>query len=248
MRYQTTGIPPEDLEPPYAKIIPDRVQKLTDLYRRNYIVYPWNQEDKNEQIFEYRRSLNPSSYRYTIEAIYRVRDPANKEKEYYFYQKHGKVLNDRDEVEYSNSLTYGYEIEPIHELKYNPKVKKKEPMKVRNDPVYFFEWNKKEVQKLLEKSEIPCTNLYIGIGYSAGQGSLGSITDVHSVKYLPDYLEGCFDDLLLLSKSGMVSNEASTLHLVEKAKSKLEEKALERVANTAVLSNPNQQQQQERLL
>ena len=146
MRYKTTGIPEEDLEPPYARIIPDRVQKLVELYKKNYIVYPWSREDEDEQIFEYSKTLRPSTYSYSIQSIYRVRDPANKSKEYYFYQKKGKVLNEKDEPEYSNSLTYGYCIEPVHELRYNPKVKRKEAFKIRDDPTYFFQWNPKSHQ------------------------------------------------------------------------------------------------------
>ena len=72
----------------------------------------WTAEDVNEQIFEYRRSLKCSSYTYNLEAIYRVRDPYDKKNEYYFYQKKGRVLNDNDDPEYSNSHTYGFAIEP----------------------------------------------------------------------------------------------------------------------------------------
>jgi hypothetical protein len=60
MRYKTTNIPEEDLSPPYAKIIADRVQKLVELYKKNYIVYLWSREDEDEQIFEYRKTLKPS--------------------------------------------------------------------------------------------------------------------------------------------------------------------------------------------
>jgi hypothetical protein len=234
MRYKSVGIPQEDLEPPYSKIVPDRVQQLTDLYKRNYIVYPWNQEDKNEQLFEYRKSLRLNTYSYRIEAIYRVRDPSDKTKEYYFYQKSAKVLNDRDEPEYSNSLTYGYAVEPVHELKYNPKIKQKEPSKIREDPIYSLKWDKKEVSKLLEKSEIPCSNLYIATGFTRGQGSLGPVKDVLAVKNLDDFLNGDFDQLLLLNKAGMMTVEQSTLHLIDKARSRFEEE-----------HNPNPQGQPE---
>ena len=39
----------------YERVIPDRVQKLIDLYKKNHVEYPWTTDDKkNEQIFEYR--------------------------------------------------------------------------------------------------------------------------------------------------------------------------------------------------
>jgi hypothetical protein len=61
------------------------------------------------------------------------------------------------------SLTYGFAIERVHELRWNPKTKRKEPFKLRDDPVYFYRWNKKEVQQLLDGSTTPCPNLYIGV-------------------------------------------------------------------------------------
>ncbi|MGA7603431.1 MAG: hypothetical protein WBM37_12405 [Nitrososphaeraceae archaeon] len=58
--------------------MPERVQKLIDLHHKNHIEYVWTEEDRNEQIFDYRRSLKSSSYTYDIQAIYRVRDPYDK--------------------------------------------------------------------------------------------------------------------------------------------------------------------------
>jgi hypothetical protein len=50
------GLSQEDQEEPHTRIIPDRVQRMIDLYKRNHVEYPWTQMDKNEQIFEYRRT------------------------------------------------------------------------------------------------------------------------------------------------------------------------------------------------
>ena len=44
-------------------------------------------------IFEYRKTLRPSTYSYTIESMSRVRDPNNKNKEYYFCIMKATVLN-----------------------------------------------------------------------------------------------------------------------------------------------------------
>lgn len=211
-------------------MIPDRVRRIIDLHHKNHIEYSWEQEDKNERIFEYRRTLRPNTYSYTVESIYRVRDPANKTKEYYFYIMKARVLNDDNEPEYSNSLTYGFGVEPVHELRYNEQAKRKEPVKVRVDPVYYFEWNKKEVAKLLEKSEIPCINLYIGMAYGKGEGNLGIAKDILSVKYKDDFLNGDMDTLMLLNKAGIMSPEHSTISMVEKARSKFEEEYLKKIA------------------
>ena len=141
-------------------------------------------------------------------------------------------------------MTYGYAVEHVHELRYNPKNKRKEPFKIRDDPVYFFEWNRKGVAKLLEKSEIPCINLYIGTGYSKGQGTLGLATDIHSVKFRDDFLNGNFDDLLLLNKAGIMSAEHSTLGMIDKARSKFEEEHLKRIAAVSTPSPTAQAQAQ----
>ena len=150
--------------------MPERVQKLIDLYHKNKIEYVRSEEGRNEQIFDYRKGLRPTTYTYDLETIYRVRYPYDKKNEYYFYQKKGRVLNDNDDPEYSNSLTYGFAIQPVHELRWNPKTKRKEPFKLRDDPVYLYKWDKKEVAKLLAQSDVPCMNFYIGIASRNGQG------------------------------------------------------------------------------
>lgn len=56
--------------------------------------------------------------------------------------------------ERSGSHMYGFATIPIHELRWNPKAKRKEPVKIRDDPVYYWKWDPREVKKLLEKSDI----------------------------------------------------------------------------------------------
>jgi hypothetical protein len=227
-KYRPYGIEPEEQEEPYTKIIPDRVQKLIDVYHSNHIEYPWSAEDRQEQIFEYRRSRKPESYKYDIDSIYRVRDPRDRSKEYYFYQKKGRCLNDNDSIESTNSMTYGYVVEREHELKWNQATRGKEPVRVRDNPVYLLKWNKEEVRKLLEGSEKECLNFYIGSTGTQGQAN-NPARDLLFVRDQNDFLEGSFEDLAILNKSGMMSPFGSSLHLVERAKKKLENDAFKRI-------------------
>jgi hypothetical protein len=103
-RLKPIGLTEADRQNPEESITPDRVKKLIDLYKKNHYHYPWTHEDKNERTFEYRKSLRPNTYQYRVEAIYRVRDPIDKSKEYYFYQKKGRILNQNDDMEYTNLL------------------------------------------------------------------------------------------------------------------------------------------------
>jgi hypothetical protein len=139
-------------------------------------------------------------------------------------------LNQNDDVEYSNSLTYGFSVEPECILKYNERIKSKEPVKIGDNPTYFLKWNKEEVRELLESADPnePCMNFYIG---TAGRRreAYNPAVDIMAVKNKRDFLEGDFDDLVVLNKSGMMLTEESSLHLVEKAKKKLEERSVERV-------------------
>jgi hypothetical protein len=127
-------------------------------------------------------------------------------------------------------------VEPECELRWNPKIKSKEPVKVKDNPIYCFKWDKKEVAKLLAQSEEPCFNFYIG---TAGRkGNKDSVSGVMAVKNKQDFLDGSFEDLVILNKSGLMVTEESTLHLVERAKKKLEDKAVEKVASqAAAISN-----------
>jgi hypothetical protein len=102
VKLKPIGLSEEDRTDQFEKIIPDSVQKLIDLYKKNHVKYPWNQMDKNEQIFEFRKSLRHDTYKYRIGSIYRVRDPLDRSKEYYFYEKQASVLNQNDDVEHSN--------------------------------------------------------------------------------------------------------------------------------------------------
>jgi hypothetical protein len=108
----------------------------------------------------------------------------------------GSSSGDNDDPEYSNSLTYGLAIEPVHELRWNPKTKRKEAFKLRDDPVYFYKWNKKEVPELLDGSTTPCSNLYIGVATSKGYGKISSAQDVKAIKNRDDFLNGDFDSLI----------------------------------------------------
>ena len=40
------GLSKEDQEEPHTRVIPDRVQKLIDLYAKNHVEYPWTQTDR----------------------------------------------------------------------------------------------------------------------------------------------------------------------------------------------------------
>jgi hypothetical protein len=65
-RLKPIGLSEEDKQNPVESIIPDRVLKLIDLYKKNHYQYPWTHEDKNERTFEYRKSLRPNTYQYSI--------------------------------------------------------------------------------------------------------------------------------------------------------------------------------------
>jgi hypothetical protein len=68
-RLKPIGLSEEDKQNPVESIIPNRVQKLIDLHKKNHYEYPWTHEDKNERTFEYRKSLRPNTYQYNVEAI-----------------------------------------------------------------------------------------------------------------------------------------------------------------------------------
>jgi hypothetical protein len=112
-----------------------------------------------------------------VEAIYRVRDSIDKSKEYYFYQKRGRILNQNVDTEYTNSLTEGFAVEPKSELRWDPKIKSKTPVKLRDNPTYFLKWDKKEVKRLLDDADPhePCMNFYIGTAGRKGEGNNSAI-------------------------------------------------------------------------
>jgi hypothetical protein len=210
---------------PQNVIVPERVQKLIDLYDKNKVEYDWTEEDKQEQTFEYRRQRNLNSYKYTIASIYRVRD-VRKQNQYYFYQMKGECLNDNNSTEFAPTLTYGYAVEPEHQLRPNLQTNVNEPIFRRNSPVYFLKWDPEEVKKLLDGSEEPCVNFQIGTTGSKGQGDT-PIKDVKSVPNQEDFLEGDFDDLLIQNKTGV-----SSLAVIKDAKAEMLRKEKKKVEAT----------------
>jgi hypothetical protein len=50
-----------------------------------------------------------------------------------------------------------------------------------------------------------------------------------AIKNKQDFLDGSFDDLVILNRSGMMMIDEPSLHLVEKAKKKIEEQAVSKV-------------------
>lgn len=222
----------EEEADPQSAIIPDRVQKILDLYKRNRIEYTWKEEDRNEQTFEFRRTLRPQTYKYTVNSVYRVRDANNRKKEYYFYQMEATCLNETDSTERSGNLTYGYAVEIVTELKRNPNTRKNYPEKLREDPVYFFEWDAKKVAKLLEGSEVPCMNFYFGTSDRRGQPGNG-INDVKSIYNQEDFLNATFDQLIVINKAKLGDANTPALPLVKQAQDELEKKEVEKVRQLA---------------
>jgi hypothetical protein len=193
---------PEDQQDPQRAIVPDRVAKLIEVYNNNKVQYPWSEEDKQEQLFDFRRQLKPDTYRYNITSIYRIRDPSERKKEYYFYEMSATCLNENGGLEYSGSHTYGYIKEQEHAIEFNPKTKRREPVKKRDNPVYLYKWDKEEVAKLLDGSEAPYdVNMYIANGERRGQATDLGATDLKAIKNRNDFLDLDFDDLLIVNRS-----------------------------------------------
>jgi hypothetical protein len=49
-KYQPYGLTEDDLTEPHTKIMPERVQKLIDLYHKNKIEYKWTEEEGHEVV------------------------------------------------------------------------------------------------------------------------------------------------------------------------------------------------------
>lgn len=223
-----SALTPEQSNPQEA-IIPERVAKLQELFKKNNIVYELDQADKAEQLFEFRRQMRPNTYQYNVYAVYRVRDQSDRKKEYYFYAKEGYCLNQNGGTERSGTHIYGYAIEPEHETQYNDRLQRMEPKRKQDNPTYFLKWDKKEVQKLLEGSRDPCLNLYIGDAERKGQASQGGIIKAKRIKNMNDYLNGNFDDLLIIDKSGIGDEATESLQNVEEARKRIHQITMEKL-------------------
>jgi hypothetical protein len=217
---------------PQSTIIPERVRKIVDVYSNNNIEYTWSEEDKNEQLLEFRRKLRPDTHKYIINRIDRVRDPTNRKKEYYFYQADNKALNQNDVTERSGNLTYGFFIEIVTELQWNDQQRIKQPVELRKDPIYLYDWNPKEVRKLLDGSDIPCLNFYIGTADRKGQPQMG-INDVKAIHNQDDFINGTFDDLVIANKLNIGDENTSALPVIQQARQDLEKKEIDRVRQLA---------------
>lgn len=224
-RFKSTLTPEE--RAPQAAIVPDRVQRILNLYAKNHIEYNWTQEDRGEQNFEYWRQKHKDSYKYSIIRIDRVRDARGTE-EFYFYQMKQSALNDNGVRENSRELTYGFAVERYCEEQYNPRTNQKEMIFVRDIPTYFFKWDKDEVRALLKGSEEPCKNFCLGDMGEKGQNESSASRNIYALGHRnaeEDFIEGNFDDLILIASSSF-KGPGSALHLVAKIKDDQEKAVL----------------------
>lgn len=224
-RFKSTLTPEE--RAPQTLIIPNRVQKIIDLYNKNNVEYPWTQEDRDDQTFEYKKSRRLDTYKYNIARIDRVRNFRGTE-EFYFYQMKQSVINDNDVRDESRELTYGFAAEPETKLDYEPRINAKEPKFQRYNPTYFFKWNKEEVRALLEGSDEPCKNFCIGDMGEKGQGQSSASRNVLQLTHRmaeKDFIEGDFDDLVLVAKSPF-TGAGSALGLVSRLREEQEKQVL----------------------
>jgi hypothetical protein len=219
---------------PQDAVVPERIQQLKDLYKKNHLEYQLNQEDEQEKTFEFRRRHRPTTYQYNILSIYRVRDPLVKKNEHYFYSKEGTCLSDNDTTERSGTHTYGFAVEPIHTTEVDPRTSKIVPKKVREDPVYFYKWDAKEVAKLLEDSEVPCQNFYIGDSGQKGQGYIDA-ANVKAIKNQSHFLNGKFEDLLLLNEVNLTADD-NALEMVNKAREQKVQKSIDKISRQVSIS------------
>jgi hypothetical protein len=196
------SILPEEQQDPQSAILPERVAKLIEFYNKNNVQYPWTELDKQEQLFDFRRKLRNDTYTYKITSLYRVRDPAERKKEYYFYEMSATCLNENGGTEYSGSHTYGYIKEPIHKVEYVDRQKKYVPVKKQDNPIYLFKWDKEQVAKLMDGSESPWdVNMYVATGERRGQATDLGATNLKAIKNRNDFLDLDFDDLLIVNRS-----------------------------------------------
>ncbi|HEY5631742.1 MAG TPA: hypothetical protein VIR31_06415, partial [Nitrososphaeraceae archaeon] len=80
---------------------------------------------------------------------------------------------------------------------------------------FELKWDKEEVKKLLESSDIPCQNFYVG---PTGQSANDPIADRrYQIFNQEDFLEGSWEDLYDLGRLGISYPEPS-LHLINAAR------------------------------
>lgn len=82
-----------------------------------------------------------------------------------------------------------------------------------------------------ERTKILALNYYVGFAGSTGQGG-SAATNILAVQDVTDFLDGDFEDLVILNKSGMMNPFGPSLPLVKKARKKLEDKALEKIEDS----------------
>ena len=231
MVYLKSNLSPEDRQPEKL-VIPDRVQRFIDLWDKNHVEYQLTQQDEQERVVEYWKGIRPETYRYRVTRIDRVRDERSK-KEYYFYNKDATVLNENGIETNTPTLTYGYGVEIETKLDIEPRTQTKEPKQVRKSPTYFFEWNPKEVKTLLDGSDEPCSEFYIGYTGKKGQGDTMIEGRPYQIRFQKNFLDGKFEELLMLAKSGKEEDEDALL-LVKEVRAEMNKKTKEELRKVQV--------------
>ncbi len=140
--------------------------------------------------FDYASSKREDTLKIDINAIYRVK--IKRGEEYYLFNATKRCLSgDNKPISFSHDL-YGYHKQPVIVWRHSQEKHANEPTVTEYAQGYENPWDKEEVRKLLEGSDVPCEHFYVG---REGITSEPISDQIYSINNVQDFLEGSFEDL-----------------------------------------------------
>lgn len=174
--------------------------------------YKLTRQDQREVWFHNLAAKRKDAYKITINSIYRVK--TKKGDEYYLYHAQKRCLDGNGKAVDIDGL-YGFHKNPIAGWSSNSNKNGRQPVVTGYTRGYELKWDKAEVKKLLDSSDIPVEQFHVA---REGNGA-EACSCIYTINNVQDWLEGPFEDLWDLSRLGLSYPEPS-LYLIEQGRKK----------------------------
>lgn len=205
MSYKQKPIKPDTV------IYPARLQEIIDAYDRANIVYPINNEDRNEMLLEDAIKARPESLQKYVVGIYRLKTQKqfvigeSSDEALVYYMQRSATLYNGQPVQDNRPL--GYYWNPVTKVLTDVMGKPIKYNLTKTVPFFKIPFSPEAVDKIMEESDIDVTQFYIGQASNNGP-ELVQNNLKYQIWNLDDFKQANFQELWDMGKYNYTAKEA----------------------------------------